>query len=312
MIPKLSVLVPVYNAAPYLKMALDSIVDQSFSDFELLIIDDGSSDSSLEIARGYEVDARVKVRSRENRGLVETRNELIDWAQSEWIVWMDADDISKEDRLQAQYDFIFNNSENYVCVGTFAQCIDPLGNNLNIEKYPKSHREIVELQMLGGGIRFATTIMRKSVAIDVGGFRGGFRMGEDLDLLIRMGERGKLANIDTIFYFYRQHLKSTVSTFGSNWVACRSLIVSLARERQECGSDRLQRGEAVVLKWADPRMSSLACSEIYYRWSSHSYNNGNYRISIRYSLLSLIRYPLRRHAWIIFTSSLFMLVFKRV
>jgi|GEM_PF-3593912 len=311
MIPKISVLVPVYNAAPYLNIAIESILSQSFLEFELLIINDGSRDRSNEIAVAYENDIRVKVRSRENRGLVATRNELLDWAQCELIVWMDADDVSEKDRLKTQYEFIVNN-KNLVCVGTSVQCIDPTGNFLNIERYPNGHLEILACQMLGGGIRFATTIMRKSIAIGVGGFRGDFRMGEDLDLLIRMGEQGELANIQSVLYFYRQHLKSTVATLGSNWVACRSIIIELAKERQKDGIDRLQRGESVGIDWAARGVTAMGVSATYGRWALHCYNNENYRVSIRYAFLSLIRYPFSLRIWAILVFSLVMFLFKKI
>jgi glycosyltransferase involved in cell wall biosynthesis len=291
-------------------MAIESIINQSFVDFELLIIDDGSFDRSREVALRYEsVDQRIKVRSRKNRGLVATRNELVEWAQCEWIVWMDADDISEKDRLKTQYEFISSN-DGYVCVGAFAQCIDPFGNNINIEEYPKYHQEVVRLQMLGGGMRFPTTIMRKSVVVSVGGFRGDFRMGEDLDLLIRMGEQGQLANIECILYFYRQHLKSTVAMLGSRWTVCRSLIIELASERRTSGSDRLQRGEVIVIDWASARVSRRDVSNTYSRWAFYCKKNGNYKFSIRYSILSLLNYPFYRRAWVVCASALFGLFIK--
>ncbi|CAG1020067.1 partial heptose III glucuronosyltransferase, partial [Patescibacteria group bacterium] len=86
--PVISVILPVYNAEQYIAEAIDSILNQSFSDFELIIIDDGSTDGSLAIIRGYQ-DGRIRVISRENRGLVATLNEGIGLARGVWLARMD-------------------------------------------------------------------------------------------------------------------------------------------------------------------------------------------------------------------------------
>src|SRR5437870_2605656 len=108
--PMISVLLPVYNAQPYLQEALDSILAQSVADFELLALDDGSSDLSLRILREYErVDSRIRVISRENRGLVSTLNELISIARGRYLARMDADDICCPLRFRQQVDFLESN-----------------------------------------------------------------------------------------------------------------------------------------------------------------------------------------------------------
>ena len=101
--PLVSVLMPVYNGEKYLSEAIESILNQSFLDFEFIILNDGSTDNSLNIINRYKnKDARIKLVSRENKGVVFTRNELIDLAMGDWIAWMDQDDVSHVDRLKEQ------------------------------------------------------------------------------------------------------------------------------------------------------------------------------------------------------------------
>ena len=103
---KLTVLMPVYNAEKYLKPALESILNQTYKDFEFLIIDDGSTDKSLEIIKSYN-DSRIRLIGHEqNQKLIATLNEGIKLAQGEYIARMDADDISAPERLQKQMEFL--------------------------------------------------------------------------------------------------------------------------------------------------------------------------------------------------------------
>ena len=303
---------PVYNAKEYLAEAIESIISQTLIDFELIILDDGSSDDSSSIVRRYSgLDSRIKSYCRENLGLVATRNELLHVAQCEIIAWMDADDISKPERLRIQYDLICAN-EGLVCVGSFAQCIDPYGNYLCLEEYPLLHDEIVKRQMLGGAMRFPTTIMRRSAALKVGGFRSPFRMGEDLDLLMRLSEIGEMANCDLPLYLYRQHMNSTVSTLGANWGQCLFVITSLARERQDTGSDRLQRGETISLDWTEGRPSFKNTAIVYFNWAVCANLNRNFILAVRYAIWSLLYNPFVIVSWYVLGLSTLGLQSKRV
>ena len=119
--PTISVLMPVYNVAPYLKKAIDSILDQTFSDFEFLIMDDGSTDDSLSIAlEAAELDSRIRVFERPNRKVAACLNEMVSLAQGEFIARMDGDDIARPARLQKQLDYLINNPETAV-VGSWVR-----------------------------------------------------------------------------------------------------------------------------------------------------------------------------------------------
>ena len=245
--PRVSVLMPVFNTVRYLDEALCSISNQSFADFELVVVDDGSTDGSRALLESHlAIEPRMRLISRGNRGLVRTRNELLDAARGELAAWMDSDDISLPDRLARQVQS-FDEDRRLVCVSGSVECIDEDGVAIYVETYPQEHEEIVKLHADGGGLRFGASMMNTALARAVGGFREPFVYGEDFDLLLRLSEQGRMANFPDVLLRYRHHASSTTSRLGSSWPAYRDVILQLAHERRTEGSDRLQRGETVVV-----------------------------------------------------------------
>ncbi|MEO9114773.1 MAG: glycosyltransferase family A protein [Gemmatimonadaceae bacterium] len=294
--PRVSVLMAVFNTVEYLRPALESISRQTYSDFELIVVDDGSNDGSTELLRSYaSIEPRMLLIARNNLGLVATRNELLAAATGEFVAWMDSDDLSLPDRLSLQVE-AFAADDRLVCLGGVAQCIDPEGNFLNIERYPLIHEEILVEQQKGGAMRFATTMMRRQVALAVGGFRGSFKVGEDFDFLLRLSEIGKMANLATTLYLYRQHLSSACGVFGSNWGAYRDQILDLARERREHGRDRLENGHTLEVVAGESRDGRLSASEKYSSWALHALQNGNRRIAWKHAKAAVRLCPTRLYA----------------
>ncbi len=186
--PEVTVLMPVYNGRRFLPAAIESVLHQSFDDFELLIIDDGSRDDSLAIVRGYaDRDARLRVISRENRGLVETLNEGIEAARGKWLARLDCDDISLPDRLAAQVGFLRDHPD-YVFCACDAHIISQYGRRLR--PWPNlghSHEE------LGASLRFTAAFPHSSVCFNLSllhkyGLRysAQYPQAEDFDLWQRI------------------------------------------------------------------------------------------------------------------------------
>lgn len=295
--PHLSVLVAAYNTVEYVSEALQSISNQSYKDFELVVIDDGSTDGTLDVLNSHaKKEPRMRLISRANKGLIETRNELLQAAEGDLIAWMDSDDISTPDRLARQVSALTSN-KNLVCIGGFAQCIDPDGEKLNLERYPIHHPEILLAQMKGGGMRFPTTMARKAHAIKVGGFREPFKMGEDLDFLIRLSEIGEMMNIADTIYLYRQHPTSVCAQQKGNWLAYRDAILSLAVERQLTGKDRLQRGETLKLTLQPANSAVDKGGDAYLAWAKHAFDNGNISLTCRYIFNAIKKDPLNASVW---------------
>lgn len=204
--PRVSVLMTVYNAQSYLARAVRSILNQTFTDFELICVDDGSTDDSTRILDDFaRADLRVKVLSRPNTGQVQALNDGLRLVRGEYLARMDADDISTPTRIEEQVRFL-DAHPNVLCVGSCALVIDPDDDPINVFRVPLTHQEIEcrhARQGLGGGILHPVATMRTSAIRQLGGYRREYSLAEDLDLWLRMAEIGQLANLESLHLQYR-------------------------------------------------------------------------------------------------------------
>jgi glycosyltransferase involved in cell wall biosynthesis len=200
-----SVVLPVYNAELYLEEAIKSILKQTYKNFEFIIVNDGSNDSSLEIIEKLmKNDSRIVLVNRENKGLVYTLNEGIRLAKGKYIARMDADDVSLSDRFEKQINFMESKKLD-ICGSHFAM-IDESSNLLNFVLVPLSH-ETCSLS-LASKVPFAhpSVMIRKSF-LDENNLLYGqsqYQIAEDIDLWIRMFDKGAIfGNFDEILFQYR-------------------------------------------------------------------------------------------------------------
>lgn len=208
--PAVSVVLPVYNAERYVAQSIESVLSQTFTDFELLIGDDCSSDRSLDIINHYAAqDARIRViQNPENYGGGKTRNRLIAEAQGTYVAAMDADDISLPDRLALQVQFL-NDHPEVVCLGGAHDLIDGDGRLLTRLHLPEQNEEIQSLALAGhGSICHPCAMIRRTVLQELGGYDEAMISAQDLDLWLRLGERGQLANLPDAILKYRLHSNS--------------------------------------------------------------------------------------------------------
>lgn len=211
--PSLSVVMPVFNCESFLEEAVVSILNQTYRNFELIIIDDGSTDGSLSLLKKLaQTDSRIKLISRENRGLVHTLNEGILVARAPWIARMDGDDISHPDRFQCQIDFLQKNNQ----VDILGSAIQLFGDGANrIKKYPTSHQGIQYNLMFESSFAHGSVVMN---ALKLKRMMYNFQMeyAEDYDLWIRCSMAGwQMANLPEVLLFYRQHARqSSVKKFA--------------------------------------------------------------------------------------------------
>ena len=232
--PKVSVLLPVYNGQQFLREAVQSVLDQSFQDFELIALDDGSSDRSLPILHEFAArDPRVRVISRENRGLVATLNQLIGEARGEYLARMDADDICDPGRFAMQCR-ILEQEPDVGVVGASVLHIDADGRPICRIAPPETHTEIDALHLTGHcSIWHPTVIMRAGLVRAMGGYRSAFEYAEDFDLWLRMAEHCQLRNVRAVLLRYRIHAKSISEVFGTR---------QDERTRQACEEAWVRRG----------------------------------------------------------------------
>jgi len=204
--PRCSVLMGVYNARRFVGEAVQSILDQTYRDIELVIINDGSTDGSLEVLQEYAMsDPRIRLVSRENLGIGATRNELLKLARGEYVATMDHDDISTPIRIATQIAYLDANPD-VVCVGGNYDVIDEDGRHLiTYNCQPLTHEEI-EYQHLRGmtSINNPTAMMRRDAVVRAGGYDETLELADDLDLFLRLGEIGKVVNVPEIVLRYRE------------------------------------------------------------------------------------------------------------
>jgi glycosyltransferase involved in cell wall biosynthesis len=222
--PEISVVLPVYNAARYLGAAIQSILEQDRCDFELLVIDDGSEDGSLQIARGFEHDPRVRVIPQPWRGLVAVLNLGTAEARGEFIARMDADDISVPGRLARQVAFLHSNPS-IAAVGSAVQLIDAEGAVVGRLIPRLSAAEIREALLSGSALFHPTVMLRRQALVDIGGYRAAFVAAEDYDLWLRLSEQAELANVSDVLLHYRVHEEQV-----SSRKACQQILSRLAAQ----------------------------------------------------------------------------------
>lgn len=198
----------VYNGEKHLRTAVDSILGQSFKDFEFIIIDDGSADKSLDILREFQQkDKRIKIVSRENKGLTVSLNEGINLAQGEYIARMDADDISLPKRFEEQINFLGNNKDVVLC-GTWAKIIDENGVELGDYKTPTTNEEIKKNIIFHNPFIHPSVIFKKEIIKTVGLYSEKIKYAQDYEYWLRIVKRNKVANLSDFLLKYRIMKKS--------------------------------------------------------------------------------------------------------
>jgi glycosyltransferase involved in cell wall biosynthesis len=201
--PKISVLMPVYNCEKYIGESIRSILDQSFKDFELIVIDGGSTDNTVNIVQSYK-NSRLRIATHKKRlGLTESRNEGLQMARGALIALQDADDVSDSQRLAKQYSQ-FMLDKDLAVLGTSYICIDEKGRAIK-EKTVKENVTFDDLrlgmQMCNGSMMF-----KKSVVLKSGCYDPLFMQCEDYELLCRLSSKGhKIMSLNEPLYYLRVH-----------------------------------------------------------------------------------------------------------
>ena len=280
---------PVYNGGPFLGEAIESILGQSDADFELIIIDDGSTDRSAEIIRAYaERDSRIVARFRKRRGVVATRNESLSLASGSYLAFMDADDIAEPDRLRLQRSYLEQNPK-CAAVGGQILFIDHEGDPLFYSDFPNDHGAIDDRNLDGSGcaISQGTAAIRRDSIIRVGGYNPEYEIAEDLDLFLKLAEVGRLANLDEVVIRYRQHPDSLTHTRLASSRKWTATAIHHARARRGLESSDVET--------IDPRPRT-GTSELMFR-AMRAHRSGFPRTARKYVLRSLARAPLSPTAW---------------
>ena len=204
--PRVTVLMPVYNAAATVREAIESVLGQTYGDFQFLVIDDGSTDNSAEIIRSYG-DARIRLEFNEvNVGVVSTLNRGLDMAQGEYVLRMDADDVCLPDRLSQQLKFMDKSPKVGAC-GTWVTTIGEKAGR--ILKYPCSPEDIKAHLLFHNAIVHPSVCLRRAAFIDNDlRYDDRYPHAEDFELWQRASRRFPLANVGQVLLKHRVHEQS--------------------------------------------------------------------------------------------------------
>lgn len=290
--PRVSCVMPMFNAARYVEEAIQSVLNQTYDDFELIVANDGSTDGCEEIVKLMaDSDSRIILLDRsENKGIVYARNELLDASRGEFTAMMDADDIVLPKRFEKQVEFLDEHPD-HDAVGSRVMLIDPKGNPMCTLPIRETHEEIDAWHMsvkTGTALCNPTVTMRTEAVRAVGGYHDDTIWAEDYDLFLRMAEHGKIATMPDVFLLYRQHLSST-------GYARNHLQPAAIRRSVEKACER--RGVRMPEYEEETRFPKRTLAYAYRQWANWSMKGGNLATARNYMTKSLVRTPWSPRSW---------------
>lgn len=207
-LPAVSVIMSVYNGARFLAPAIESVLGQTYRDFEFLIVDDGSTDGTATVLKDYAArDSRIRLVLRENRGLVASLNELVREARAPLLARMDADDLCLPTRLERQVSVMDARPE-YGVIGTWTLDIDEFGERYPLKghDHPETHSGFLDaIEKDRPLLCHPAVMMRRDVVLSVGGYHAAFRHCEDYDLWLRLCSVTKMGNLPERLLRYRHY-----------------------------------------------------------------------------------------------------------
>lgn len=250
--PSVSVVMPAYNAAQFIRPAVDSILAQTYEDFELIILNDGSTDKTQSIIEAYS-DPRIRLINKENSGVASTLNLGLKEARGEFIWRHDADDISLPQKLEKEMAFLDAHPEFVLCA-TQVAFMSERGNVAWNKRQPKdswlgseTYREVLfEDFSPYSPVTHGTTLFRRSILENTGGYREAFITSEDIDMWLRFLEHGRLAVLNECLSLHRLSTSSATAVHGWKNHFYRELAKEFYRIRQNGEQDELERTDRIV------------------------------------------------------------------
>lgn len=210
MTPEISIVMPVYNAEKYLAEAIQSILDQTYTHFEFIIINDGSTDNSLNIIKKYKAkDNRILLINRENKGIIKSLNEGIEQAQGKYIARMDADDINLPNRLEKQIKFM--KKENLDACGCHYFLINDCGSYVDSATVPLTANNFINYLSITTPFCHPSVIIKKEFMTSNNIYygKGQYKVAEDYILWVNFFENNAaLGNVDEFLFKYREYEQS--------------------------------------------------------------------------------------------------------
>jgi glycosyltransferase involved in cell wall biosynthesis len=266
---KISIIMSCYNASRWLAEAIESVLFQTFKDFEFIIIDDGSTDETVDIIKRYaKTDSRIKIIKKTNTGLADSLNVGIDQAKGEWIARIDADDICMPNRFEKQINFLKINPS-VVLLGCGCLEIEEDGNFIKKHKYPKRHRALVtNLEQLKAFFPHSSVLYRADIVRELGGYNPRCYMCEDRDLWLRLGEVGRIASFPELLIKLRKH-KTSLSYNETNIYSIAVTVCYFLRKKGlPDPAAGYQEGWDFFIEWIKEKLDKRKVFEKAQAWQS--------------------------------------------
>lgn len=245
--PLISVILPVFNAENYIGQAVESILQQTLTDFELIVIDDGSTDNSLKVIEKYaEIDPRIKIVSRENRGLVASLNEGIVLARGTWVARMDQDDISLPQRFACQLQRLKDTNVD-IC-GSAIRCF---GKHKYKRSYPVTQKAIEALILFESPFAHPTVMMRRTFIVE-NLYSEHYTNAEDYELWHRACGMGiRMTNVPDVLLLYRTHDHQVSVTRNSSQRSTSQLIRKMQWDHALASLNMIEAKTEEIIKLFD-------------------------------------------------------------
>ena len=286
--PRVSVVMPMRDAAPYLAEAIESVLAQTFTDFEFLIFDDGSSDASCAMVRRYaSSDPRIVLHQGAPVGYAVWLREGMLRARAELVARMDADDVSHPERFARQVRYMDAHPE-CIALGADVLIVDPERRPIRRHRTPREHEAIEQELLIAAGppMIHPVLVLRRSAVIAAGNYRTDQLWAEDLELLLRMAEVGRLANLPEVLLEYRRHPRAVGSEQRREQRRTQNRFLSQARRRRGLPDDV-----------AVPDQPSASLEDLWQEWSRAALGDGYLATSRHYARRLLRAEPFAARSW---------------
>lgn len=270
--PSVSVLMSCYNASRWLHEAIDSVLAQTFEDFEFILVDDGSTDETWNIIQSYrDRDHRIVAVSKKNTGLADSLNVGIAQARGVWIARLDADDLCEPTRLEEQLSFVCSH-RGVVLLGSGFVEIDEHGRELKKHQYPSDHRKLVRhLERWQKFFPHSSAFYSVDVARQVGGYNPRICRAEDRRLWLDLASRGQIASLAASLVKIRKHSAQISRDNNGKRQFCDGMAATVCYFLQKAGckdpSMEKSAGEwSMFLTWLENRMVEAGAFEKRKAW----------------------------------------------
>lgn len=270
--PEISVVMSCHNASRWLHEAIDSVLAQTFENFELILVDDGSLDDTWAIIQGYQAqDKRIIAINKANTGLADSLNIGIAQAKGAWIARLDADDLCEATRLEEQFSFVHTHPE-VVLLGTGFWEIDEHGQDIKKQVYPSEHHKLIRhLERSQRFFPHSSAFFRRIVVQEMGGYNPLFRKAQDRDLWLRFAARGEIACLESCLVKVRMHsgqISNSASGFsqlvyGVASSTCHFLKIHGSPDLSNFNDDASWQN---FISWVDSRMTEEGVFERRNAW----------------------------------------------